>query len=208
MNKLFKKILTITLVFTMLFSTTTVIYAAPIESNDSINTVEGMDRFLQKTSNGTVVLDLEGARTAGYTETAISVVQDQIDFMNNLVVNNGAYIDDNFNAIIYVPSTRARGETKVVTTWYGLTQIYMNSDDTQSFIKGLQAAGGASTIAGIVGFIPGSIATLLGKANWIFGVGVLMYTWQAEQAAASGRGIIMNVYRDPSDIESIWFESQ
>ena len=77
----------------MLFSTTTVIYAAPIESNDSINTVEGMDRFLQKTSNGTVVLDLEGARTAGYTETAISVVQDQIDFMNNLVVNNGAYID-------------------------------------------------------------------------------------------------------------------
>ena len=56
--------------------------------------------------------------------------------------------------------------------------------------------------------LPGSISAAASRALVLFSVGLVFYAWQVEQAAAPGRGIIMNVYRDPSDIESIWFESQ
>lgn len=48
----------------------------------------------------------------------ITSVESQIASMNALITQGLAYIDENYSAIILLPSTRAQGESKIVTHWY------------------------------------------------------------------------------------------
>ena len=134
-------------------------------------------------------------------------VESQIASMNALVTQGLAYIDENYSAIILLPSTRAQGESKVVTHWYGITEVYMNSDEAQDLIDSLAAVGDGATIGGLLGFLPGNLGSVLGRIVGIFSVSTLIYRWQVEQAAASGTGIIMYIQTVEST-QSIYFTSQ
>jgi len=165
--------------------------------------VSGLDSYMSLAENGTIIFNSTEALSDGYSNEAVSAVKSNISSMNALVVSGKVYIDASFNAH-ELPLTRA-GVSKVVTTWYGLTQIYMTSSEANQLIKNLSKIGDATTIAGAIGFIPG--ASIIGSMATVMGIGTLFYRWQVEQAAASGRGIIMNIYTYNGN-QSIWFTSQ
>lgn len=123
-------------VFAQEVSTGIMTYAAPIDESEDTSISE-LEQFLNKDDNGLIVFDTEAALSDGFSNDIITAVEAQISSMNNLVLQGIAYIDENYSAIILLPSTRARGESKVVTHWYGLTEVYMNSDEAQDLIDGL-----------------------------------------------------------------------
>lgn len=137
----------------------------------------------------------------------ITSVESQIASMNALITQGLAYIDENYSAIILLPSTRAQGESKVVTHWYGITEVYMISDKAQDLIDSLSAVGDGATTGGLLGFLPGNLGSVLGGIAGIFGVGTLIYRWQVEQATVSATGIIMYIQTVEST-QSIYFTSQ
>lgn len=177
--------------------------------NETTTSVDGMDRFMELTASGTIFLDIEGALSAGYTEQCVAAVAAHIDSMNQLVINGNAYIDDTFTATVYFVSPRAKGESKVVTHWYGLTQMYLNSDETEDLIDNLESAGTVFDLVSLVGWLPGSVAGAIGGLSDIFGYGTTFYLWQVENAAQAGNGIIMNIQTDfVYGSQTIWFTSQ
>ncbi len=178
------------------------------EENRAIS-MDGMDQFMKLTDSGTIQFDTAGALSAGYSEKSVATVSTQIDGMNQLVVNGNASIDDTFTATVYFMGTRAKGQSKVVTHWYGLTEVYMNSDEAAELIAGLSTVGDATTITGLVGLLPGPIASAIGGISGILGFGTMIYRWQVEAAAKPGNGIIMNIQTNFTDgTQSIWFTSQ
>ncbi|GEM_PF-599300 len=208
MKKCFRKLIAVVLTLAMTLSTGIMTYAAPIDEAEDTSISE-LEQFLKKDDNGLIVFDTEAALSDGFSNDIITAVEAQISSMNSLVIQGTAYIDENYSAIILLPSTRARGESKVVTHWYGLTEVYMNSDEAQDLIDGLSAAGDGATIGGLLGFLPGNLGSVLGGIAGILGVGTLIYRWQVEQAAAPGRGIIMYIQTDfGTTTQSIWFTSQ
>lgn len=208
MKKHFRKLIAVVLILAMTLSTGIITYAAPIDEAENTSISE-LEQFLSKDDNGLIVFDTEAALSDGFSNDIVTDVETQIASMNNLVIQGTAYIDENYSAIILLPSTRARGESKVVTHWYGLTQVYMNSDEAQDLIDSLSAVGDGATIGSLLGFLPGNIGSVLGGIAGILGVGTLIYRWQVEQAAAPGRGIIMNIQTNfGTSTQSIWFTSQ
>lgn len=208
MKKHFRKLIAVVLTLAMTLSTGIITYAAPIDKVENTSISE-LEQFLTKDDNGLIVFDTEAALSAGFSSDIVTDVETQILSMNNLVIQGTAYIDENYSAIILLPSTRARGESKVVTHWYGLTEVYMNSDEAQDLIDSLSAVGDGATIGGLLGFLPGNIGSVLGGIAGILGVGTLIYRWQVEEAAAPGRGIIMYIQTNfGTSTQSIWFTSQ
>ncbi len=208
MKKRFRKLIAVVLILAMILSTGIITYAVPIDDagNPSISELE---QFLTKDDNGLMVFDAETALSNGFSNDIVADVEAQILSMNNLVIQGIAYIDEHYSAIVILPSTRARGVSKVVTHWYGLTEVYMNSDEAQDLINSLSAVGDGATIGGLLGFLPGNIGSVLGGISGILGVGTLIYRWQVEQAAAPGRGIIMYIQTNfGTTTQSIWFTSQ
>lgn len=208
MKKHFRKLIAVVLTLAMTLSTGIITYAAPIDKVENTSISE-LEQFLTKDDNGLIVFDTEAALSAGFSSDIVTDVETQILNMNNLVIQGTAYIDENYSAIILLPSTRARGESKVVTHWYGLTEVYMNSDEAQDLIAALSTVGDGATIGSLLGFLPGNIGSVLGGIAGIFGVSILIYRWQVEQAAEPGRGIIMHIQTDfGTSTQSIWFTSQ
>lgn len=164
---------------------------------------------MELTDSGTIRFDIEGALKAGYSEQSVSQIAKNIDSMNQLAMNGDAYIDETFTATIYFKSPRANGQSKVVTHWYGLTEVYLNSDEANQFIAELSAAGDTATIVGMIGMLPAHIASKVSQVSGIFGFTAMLYRKQVEEAAKPGRGIIMYIQNNPDyGTQSVWFASQ
>ena len=177
--------------------------------NETTTSVDGMDRFMELTASGTIYMDVEGALSAGYTEQCVAAVVAHINSMNQLVINGNAYIDDTFTATVYFSSPRAKGESKVVTHWYGLTEIYMNSDEADELISNLSTIGDVATVGGVFSFFSNAILGAIGNVAGIIGIGTLIYRWQVEAAAEPGTGIIMHIQTNFVDgSQTIWFSAQ
>ena len=114
--------------------------AAPVQTAE-INSIEGLDQYLSKNQDGTISLDESAAQDAGYTQEAIAYVQENISYMNDMARTKGAYIDDQFK-MIYAegPMTRARGVNKVEMLWNGNIDIYMDSDQAEVYVDGVEKA--------------------------------------------------------------------
>lgn len=208
MKKCFCKLIAVILTLAMTLSIGIITYAAP--ANGAENTsISELEQFLTKDDNGLLIFDTEAALAEGFSHDIVMAVDAHISSMNDLVIQGTAYIDENYAAIILLPGTRVQGESKIVTYWYGLTQVYMNSDEAQELINNLSAVGDSATIGGFLGFLPGKFGDALGGVANIVGAGTMIYRWQVEQAAASNRGIIMNIQTPiGSNVQSIWFTSQ
>lgn len=189
MRKLSKTIMALMLVVSMMISTAIVSYAAPAPDDES-NLANGMDRYIGKNVDGTLYLDSNSAVNAGYSENSIIIVQNQINYMNTLVLQKVTSIDSTYSATIYLPSPRYRGISKVVAHWWG-TEVYMNSTQAQQLINNLSRIGDVTTMTGLIGLLPGGIASVVGGISGLVGAGTLVSRWQVEQAAKAGRGIVM-----------------
>lgn len=200
-KRTFSVLLSLILLFAFTFSS----YTAYADNSPVPSSVSGMDDYLSLLGDGSLMFDKAAAAQAGYSSDAIAAVEKQIDNMNASVRNGIGYIDSQFNLIILVPGTRAVGESKVVHTWYGLTQIYLNSDEAAE-LKELVATYDeiAGTIADAASDIP-----LLNYATSASSVLLYSYYYQILMAEAAGRGIIMNIQQEfVYGGQTIWFESQ
>ena len=181
-------------------------FATTIPGNQ---TVAGVEPYITSNENGTISLDSTAAINAGVDYAVVDAVSKNISDMNSLVLNSAAYIDENLTLVVELASPRSGGVSKVTTTWYGLTQIYMNAADTQVFITNLSSVGDVATVGGMVGLLPGSVASVVGGISTIFGFETLLYRSQAESAAKGGNGIIMNIQTDIlTQTQSIYFTAQ
>ena len=203
---MFRKIISVMLSLTLVVGLAIPAFATESETTTS---VDGMDQFMELTAAGTIYLDVESALDAGYDEMCVNAVATHIANMNQLVINGNAYIDDTFTATVYFVSPRAKGESKVVTHWYGLTEIYMNSDEADELISNLSTIGDVATVGGVFSFFSNAILGAIGNVAGIIGIGTLIYRWQVEAAAEPGTGIIMHIQTNFVDgSQTIWFTAQ
>ena len=204
-----KKLSALLLSFVLLMAFAIFPVAALADDRTVSNEVTGLDNYMSIQPNGDLALDEGAAAQAGYAEDVITAIENQINAMNVAVREGRGYIDDEFNLVIYLPGTRAVGESKVVTTWYGLTQIYMNSDEAaqlKALVSG--SSGGIETLEDFFNLFE----QFAEAADFISGVANIFlasYSYQISTAEAAGRGIIMNIQRDlVYGGETIGFESQ
>ncbi|MFQ6879419.1 MAG: hypothetical protein ACLRS1_06515 [Oscillospiraceae bacterium] len=193
MMKSWKRILCMVLAGVMLFSTGVVTQAAPVQTAE-INSIEGLDQYLSKNQDGTISLDESAAQDAGYTQEAIAYVQENISYMNDMARTKGAYIDDQFK-MIYAegPMTRARGVNKVEMLWNGNIDIYMDSDQAEVYVDGVEKAiAEAEKLGGIVSLI----VPMLGLPIGVSILDAYLILNMAKMAKSAGTGIIMHIQRD------------
>lgn len=167
--------------------------AAPVQTAE-INSIEGLDQYLSKNQDGTISLDESVAQDAGYTQEAIAYVEENISYMNDMARTKGAYIDDQFK-MIYAegPMTRARGVNKVEMLWNGNIDIYMDSDQAEVYVDGVEKAiAEAEKLGGIVSLI----VPMLGLPIGVSILDAYLILNMAKMAKSAGTGIIMHIQRD------------
>lgn len=197
MKKQIKAILSVALTVAMMFS------AIPVYANTNAVGVEaqyaGLEKYIVKLEEDILVFDADDAIAAGYDFEMVRYIHQNIDAMNNLI-KEGAVLNEDFSVTLYVMSARARGVTKTVVHWYGLTEVWMNSDDTNEFINALEGSGNAgSWLSGKFGAIVDAI---------VHGAAALSLA-AVKAAAAPGNGIIMYSQYDGTTLSTnVWFTSQ
>ena len=158
-------------------------------------------RFLSISEEGFLIFDELAAQKSGVSSERISYLNSRVEYMNSLVLDYGAYIDDSFSAVIYLPSARANGECKVVTYIHGLTEVYMDSEVADEILNYLSMVGNVATASGVLARLATftkfkAVAGQLSDLATIVGGVALVYYWQIELAAAPGRGIVMSILDD------------
>lgn len=198
MKKNVKKIFSVLLICIMTLS------AIPVYAETNSGYVEdsyiGLEEYISKSEEGVLVFDSEGAAKAGYDSKTISNVNLNIDTINYLVQEEGAILNDDFSATLYIMSARTKGVTKTVVHWYGLTEVWMNSDDTEEFIRQLE--GGAGVIDWLGDRFGNVVSGIVSGATGL-------YVAAVKAAAAPGNGIIMYSQYDGTSMSTlVWFTSQ
>ncbi len=89
MRKIVKRLLSLVLAGATILSMGMVAAAAPVEEPANVIDVEGIERFFSKNADGTMSMDAEQAREAGYSEYTIQFVQGNIDGINEAVKSEG-----------------------------------------------------------------------------------------------------------------------
>lgn len=139
--------------------------------------IQGLDEYISTSPTGAFTLNEDAALTDGYSQEAINMVEHQLFIMNDLSRSKNSVVDSTtLTVTIYQSSARARGVNKYIVHWNGLTERWMDSDNTKAYIRGLETGGNVSK------FVPGWVGSMakLYSASSIA---------QAKQAAKPGRGI-------------------
>ena len=202
-----KRVISLLLVFVLVFSCTTAIFADTNDDYDYLAYVREMERFVGIKDETTLVFDSEAALAAGYDRDTVDNVVRHIECMNQLIAEYGGVLEDDCSVRIDVNLTK-NGVTTVVTTWYGLTKVYLDSDDTSELIiTMLSVYGTVSFLMNLVEVI-NPIVNLTGL-SFMWNLYTIIYVGQAQAAASSGNGIIVNLYNDTNYNQTIvYFESQ
>lgn len=182
-----------------------------VENEEVPKELVGMDQFILLKENKLLELDEIKAIEHGFSEEAINFVNENISKMNNLIVNHNAVLNvENLSVSTSFSKARAVGQSKIESTWYGVTKIYMNSQETQELIQAFSNIGDVATFGGLTGFIKGSLANRISAASAIIGASATITRMQI-QSADSGRGIIMHI--SPTVVgttvhNTVWYTSQ
>lgn len=198
-----RKIISLILVGCFILGTPINILAA----NSEYNILElNMEQYFSLSNEGLIVFDEVEAQQDGVNQNLISSVANQIDKMNELVLSGDAYVTDDYSVVQYFSFSRATGENKVVTHWWGLTEIYMDSSKADKLYNDLSSIGGNFTDSTYESIFEGAGVNI---ALYLLSAYYINYSWQVGQAKASGKGIIMNIQTDlVYGGQSIWFTSQ
>lgn len=164
-----------------------------------------MVQYFSITAEGTIYFDELSAEEDGVEPTLIMAVREQLGKMNRLVLEENAYVTDDYSVVMYFSGARAVGEYKVVTHWYGLTEIYLNSDQAAALLNGMKTIStGSEFWDTVLGIVPG-----LGTSIALTNLQTMIYRADLERAEASKTGIIIYVYTDPSTTaQSVTFAAQ
>lgn len=167
----------------------------------------GMEQFLSKNIDGTISLNATAALAANYDERLVFGVQENLARINEGVLAGTTYVDNSFIAHTYntdiMPlSTLAQGESKIETTWYGDTFIYMNSDEADclyALFSGVSNTCGELLVA--LDRFPTDPDTTrvhdyITCAVAIVGISALIYSNLVYNAKAPGTGIIWYIHQD------------
>lgn len=166
-----------------------------------------MEQYFTLSEDGTIDYDTLAAEADGIDEHIISAVEAQISHMNQLVLSGKAYITNDFAAVQYTSLARASGENKVVTHWYGLTELYMDSDKADELYNRLLMLGDNMSNYAFESALEG--AGVEGAAGVLMAGYFYNYWYQVGVAKEPGRGIIMNIQTDLLyGGQTIWFSSQ
>lgn len=204
MNKIFKKIIGVILSAIMIFSVPMTTYAASQTNNNIEESIMELEKYLSLTEEGTIFFDTNEALKDGFSEEIVMAVEKNIANMNKLALEGLAQIDNSFTATIYFPSTRANGESKIITHWYGTTEIYLNSDEADAFVNTMRVQAGVisdiSTFLTILHEVnpnhATAVASVVGSAFWLQAVLNLDYF---QKIASSNRGIVIYITNLPAD---------
>lgn len=204
MSKILKKIIGIILSAVMIFSVPMTTYAASQTNNNIEESIMELEEYLSLTEEGTIFFDTNEALKDGFSEEIVMAVEKNIANMNKLALEGLAQIDNSFTATIYFPSTRANGESKIITHWYGTTEIYLNSDEADAFVDAMRrqasVIGDISTFLTILHDVNPNYATtaaaFFGNLFWLQSVLNLDYF---EDIVSSNRGIVIYVTNLPAD---------
>ena len=212
-----KKLMSFILALVLVFSAGSYAFAETDERNnidaffstgEIPETLNGIDQFFTILTDGTISFDIDSALSAGYAEEDVVFVSNNIKKMNYLLTEMDGYLTPDFSLVIPISGTRAVGESKIVTTWYGLTQVYMNSDEAQDLIDELNAVGDIIAISGFLALLPSPYSTLVGFYLYGTSMGILIYRNQVISAASAGTGIIMNIMDIDGENQTVWFTAQ
>lgn len=164
-----------------------------------------MVQYFSITAEGTIYFDELSAEEDGVGSTSIMAVREQIGKMNRLILEENAYVTDDYSVVMYFASTRAAGEYKVVTHWYGMTEIYLNSDQAADLLDSMKTIStGSEFWDTVLSVVPG-----LGTSISLTNLQTMIYRADLERAEASKTGIIIYVYTDPSTTaQSVTFAAQ
>lgn len=136
-----KKTISLFLVIAMMCTALVIPVGATSPEPDDVSQPD-MEQYFTLTSDGLISFDTDAAANDGISQDYILFVQNNVEFMNALVLNNGAYINSEFHAVVYPnrPLTRSvnGGVTETRYSWDGATLIYLNSDDTKALIESLE----------------------------------------------------------------------
>lgn len=206
MKKFSKRLLSLVLVGATILSMSTVALAAPAEETANVIDVEGIERFFSKNEDGTMSMNAERAREAGYSEYTIQFVQGNIDGINEAVQTQGAVIDDEFKMTIYFASTRARGQSKVEIWATGMVLIYMNNEQADDLYNALANLHPLTILANVLSKLT-KAQSVLGQAcriaAFVANLQVVSYKAQIGQVKSNGTGIIMYVTPMPDGVGSM-----
>lgn len=165
-----------------------------------------IEQYFSLSDEGIILFDVITAEQNGVNMDIINNVANQIDKMNQLVINGDAYVTDDYSVVQYLAFSRATGENKVVTHWWGLTEIYMDSAKADKLYNDLSSIGGNYTDATYESIFEESGINI---GLYLLSAYYINYAWQVGQAKAAGKGIIMNIQTDlVYGGQSIWFISQ
>ena len=176
-------------------------YASAEETSDTSTPamIQGLDAYISTGVGGTFALDEESAQADGYSQEAINMVKHQLSIMNELSNSENSVVDPaTLTVTVYQISTRARGINKYVVHWNGLTERWMDSDNANAYIQGLETGGNVSK------FVPGWV----GSMTKLYSASSIA---QAKQAAKPGRGIIMFTQYSTTGtttIPTVWYGAQ
>lgn len=206
MKNLMKKLLSLILIGTMIFSTSAVVTAAPADKVPAEPIyVDGIEEFFSKNADGTMSLDVNSAQAAGYTERSIEFILGNIEEINDMVLTQGAYINDDFVATLYFSSSRAKGQSKVEYWATGMILVYMTdveAKDLYDTITSLSWFGNLFDLLSNLDEAYPILAKACSIAAAVANLAIGSYSYQINQARSNGTGIIMYVTPMPDGIGS------
>lgn len=176
----------------------------PATANTAISTqnvAENWEEFLSVSESGLLIFDDVSAQNSGISNDIILRIHARVEYMNDLVRDHGGYVDESYRVVIELPSSRANGVCKVVTYVHGLTEIYMDTDTVDDVLSYISGLGNTATVVGVLALLArmtkyAAAASIIGDVATLVGGSMLVYYFQVQTAASSGRGIVMSILDD------------
>ncbi len=191
MKKLGKGILALVLSFVLIS-----LVSLPVSAKDTGNEatvpeeVAGLDQFIDREEDGTLHLDSDMALEAGYTENITNAISNHLELVNQMVLAGEAKTDNDLNIYVISGGLIRAGVRKIVTYWWGQTDVYLASSDALIMIDTLNAAGNSlARLAEIV-----NNGTYDNVQNYALGIlvstGLLAFAYGYQIRTVSGNGTL------------------
>lgn len=211
--KRLKKIIALVLSVVMVCSFSMTALAEGSQNNASIpEEVQGLDAYIHREENGTLHLDKSAALGEGYSEVVVNSIANHLDGINGLVMQGKAMTDEQLNISIFIYGNGRAGVRKVVTYWWGQTDIYLTSDDARVIGDTFEKAG--NDLAELVRIVDnGTYDEVQSYALGILaGAGLLAFVYYYQIKSVSSnytQGIIQQcIYNYDTGVTTVSFHPQ
>ena len=209
MKKWFKKTVAVVLTAAVALTATVPAFATAESNSVSENkimvmqepgtldsSVVGLDQYLSYNEDQTIAFDEAAALAAGYKETAVTFVRENITKMNQMVLAGTAVPCGDFKVTTHTISLFTVSESVIVYEWNGYINYYLNLRDSKAFYQclkvGYTIGQAASDALALVDY--SHVLSSMGAIGTLYST--LMKS-QVEMAYALGTGLLMMTQIQP-----------